>query len=32
MEKDMPDGQVVRFATFEVDLRTGEVRKGGLKR
>jgi DNA-binding response OmpR family regulator len=23
--------EVVRFATFEVDLRAGEVRKGGLK-
>src|SRR6476660_1035431 len=23
--------QVIRFATFEVDFRAGEVRKGGLK-
>ena len=31
MEKASQNGQVVRFATFEVDLRAGEVRKGGLR-
>lgn len=32
MEKSIADARVVRFATFEVDLQTGEVRKAGLKR
>lgn len=31
MEKVSQNGQVVRFATFEVDLGAGEVRKGGLR-
>ena len=31
MEPRIPDARVVRFATFEVDLRSGEVRKGGVK-
>jgi TolB-like protein/DNA-binding winged helix-turn-helix (wHTH) protein len=31
VEKVSQNGQVVRFATFEVDLRAGEVRKGGLR-
>ena len=31
MEKAIQSPQVVRFATFEVDLRAGELRKGGLK-
>ena len=31
MEKAIPTVQVIHFATFEVDLRTGEVRKGGVK-
>jgi TolB-like protein/DNA-binding winged helix-turn-helix (wHTH) protein/Tfp pilus assembly protein PilF len=31
VEKASQNGQVVRFATFEVDLRAGEVRKGGLR-
>src|SRR5215470_5646646 len=31
MEKAIQNAQVVRFATFEVDLRAGELRKGGLK-
>ena len=25
------NGQVIRFATFEVDLRSEELRKGGVK-
>src|ERR1700742_3126865 len=31
MESRSIDTGVVRFATFEVDLRSGELRKGGLK-
>jgi TolB-like protein/DNA-binding winged helix-turn-helix (wHTH) protein/cytochrome c-type biogenesis protein CcmH/NrfG len=31
VENASQNGQVVRFATFEVDLRAGEVRKGGLR-
>ena len=31
MESATQNAQVVRFATFEVDLRTAELRKGGLK-
>jgi Tol biopolymer transport system component/DNA-binding winged helix-turn-helix (wHTH) protein len=31
VEPRIPDARVVRFATFEVDLRSGEVRKGGVK-
>src|SRR5574339_1303706 len=33
MEREMstPPPQVVRFGTFEVDLRAGELRKGGVK-
>src|SRR5215471_13922833 len=31
METEIQNAQVVRFATFEVDLRAGELRKGGLK-
>jgi DNA-binding winged helix-turn-helix (wHTH) protein len=31
VEPKIPDARVVRFATFEVDLRSGEVRKGGVK-
>jgi Tol biopolymer transport system component/DNA-binding winged helix-turn-helix (wHTH) protein len=31
VEKDPPNGQRIRFATFEVDLRAGEVRKSGIK-
>jgi len=31
MEKTIQDAQVVRFATFEVDLRSGELRKSGFK-
>src|SRR6516162_5541696 len=31
METEIQNAQVVRFATFEVDLRTGELRKGGIK-
>jgi len=31
VEKAYQGAQVLRFATFEVDLRTGELRKGGLK-
>src|SRR5713101_9219227 len=31
MEKTVHCAQVVRFATFEVDLQAGEVRKAGLK-
>lgn len=31
MEKAIQTVQVIRFATFEVDLRAGEVRKGGVK-
>src|SRR5215470_15606547 len=31
MERAIQNAQVIRFATFEVDLRAGELRKGGLK-
>jgi Tol biopolymer transport system component/DNA-binding winged helix-turn-helix (wHTH) protein len=31
VEKAIQNAQVLRFGTFEVDLRSGEVRKGGLK-
>jgi DNA-binding response OmpR family regulator len=31
LEKAIQSAQVIHFATFEVDLRAGEVRKGGLK-
>src|SRR6516165_8721407 len=31
METEIQNAQVVRFATFEVDLRAGELRKDGLK-
>ena len=31
MEKAIRYAQVVRFATFELDLQAGEVRKAGLK-
>jgi Tol biopolymer transport system component/DNA-binding winged helix-turn-helix (wHTH) protein len=31
VESRFDNGEVVRFATFEVDLRSGEVRKGGVK-
>jgi Tol biopolymer transport system component/DNA-binding winged helix-turn-helix (wHTH) protein len=31
VEKAIQSVQVIRFATFEVDLRAGEVRKGGVK-
>ena len=31
METEIQNAQVVRFATFEVDLRAGELRKGGIK-
>jgi DNA-binding winged helix-turn-helix (wHTH) protein len=31
VEPRILDARVVRFATFEVDLRSGEVRKGGVK-
>jgi Tol biopolymer transport system component/DNA-binding winged helix-turn-helix (wHTH) protein len=31
VEKTPPNGQVVGFAAFEVDLRAGEVRKSGIK-
>jgi len=31
VEKAIQTVQVIRFATFEVDLRTGELRKGGVK-
>src|SRR5215470_16972288 len=31
MERAIQNAQVVRFATFEMDLRAGELRKGGLK-
>src|SRR5215470_1308384 len=31
METEIQNAQVVRFATFEVNLRAGEVRKGGLR-
>jgi len=31
VERAIQKAQVVRFATFEVDLRAGELRKGGLK-
>src|SRR5215469_520366 len=31
MEMEIQNAQVVRFATFEVDMRAGELRKGGLK-
>ena len=31
MTGPIQDSQIVRFANFEVDLRAGEVRKGGRK-
>ncbi len=31
MAETTPTARVVRFGTFEVDLRVGEVRKNGLK-
>jgi TolB-like protein/DNA-binding winged helix-turn-helix (wHTH) protein/Flp pilus assembly protein TadD len=31
LEKPLQNAQVIRFATFEVDLRSGELRKAGLK-
>jgi DNA-binding winged helix-turn-helix (wHTH) protein len=31
VEKASPKAQLLRFATFEVDLRAGELRKSGLK-
>ena len=31
MESRIRNAQVIRFATFEVDLRSEEVRKGGVK-
>jgi len=31
VEKMIQNGQVIRFATFEVDLRSEELRKGGVK-
>jgi Tol biopolymer transport system component/DNA-binding winged helix-turn-helix (wHTH) protein len=31
VEKAIPNGQVIRFATFEVDLRSEELLKGGVK-
>jgi DNA-binding response OmpR family regulator len=31
VEKTVQNAQVARFATFEVDLRSGELRKGGVK-
>jgi DNA-binding winged helix-turn-helix (wHTH) protein len=31
VESRIEKSQVVRFATFEVDLRSGEVRKGGVR-
>jgi DNA-binding winged helix-turn-helix (wHTH) protein len=31
VEPRIPDARVVRFAMFEVDLRSGEVRQGGVK-
>jgi len=31
VEPGIQAARVVRFATFEVDLRSGEVRKGGVK-
>ena len=31
MDKSNHNAQVIRFATFELDLQSGELRKGGLK-
>jgi DNA-binding winged helix-turn-helix (wHTH) protein len=31
VEETIHDARLVRFGTFEVDLRTGELRKAGLK-
>jgi hypothetical protein len=31
VDKALQNDRVVRFATFKVDLRAGELRKGGLK-
>lgn len=31
MDKAIQNAQVIRFATFEVDLRAGELCKSGLK-
>jgi len=31
IEKAIENAQVIRFATFDVDLRSGELRKGGVK-
>jgi DNA-binding winged helix-turn-helix (wHTH) protein len=31
VEKANQTLQIIRFATFEIDLRAGEVRKGGVK-
>ena len=31
MEKAIQNAQVIRFATFEVDLRSGELRKSGVR-
>lgn len=31
MAESGPTPRIVRFGTFEVDLRAGELRKGGLK-
>src|SRR4029077_11464142 len=31
VEKAIQNAQVIRFATFEVDLRSGELRKNGVR-
>jgi len=31
VEKAIQNAQVIRFATFEVDLRSGELRKSGVR-
>jgi len=31
MPKNSPEGRLVRFGVFEADLRSGELRKGGVK-
>jgi DNA-binding response OmpR family regulator len=31
IEKAIENAQVIRFANFDVDLRSGELRKGGVK-
>ena len=31
IEKAIENAQVIRFATFDVDLTSGELRKGGVK-